>query len=263
VVETSVALRLIQGRPWHHDFEIVPGVKTGGSYNPGNLWNELQLPEDLHGISLADVGASNGYFSFEARRRGARVVAFDFRHKDNSGFGLAQYINGLADIEHHQVNVLDIKAETYGQFDVVLALGLFYHTSDPYLALANCAALSRRRLLIESYCIDSSLPEQLRKEPIMRFIPDTERFPSQGQINQDRSNFWGFTSTCLCRMVEDVGFSVARIDVRPDVTGDRVFLAAERVVADPKATRLWLAHDRIPETPAGPNRDEPESWTIF
>jgi tRNA (mo5U34)-methyltransferase len=259
VLETSVALRLIQGKPWHHDFEIIPGVRTRGSYDPANLWKELQLPENLQGMSLADVGASNGYFSFEARRRGARVVAFDFRHKDNSGFGLAQYINGLADIEHHQVNVLDISAEKYGQFDVVLSLGLFYHTSDPYLALANCAALSRKRLLIESYCIDSSVPKDVRNEPIMRFIPDAERFPSQGHLNHDRSNFWGFTSACLRRMVEDVGFSVQRIDVR----ADRVFLSAERAVADPKATRLWLAYDLVPATPAGVNRDEPASWTIF
>ena len=34
MVDTSVALRLIQGKPWHHDFEIVPGVRTHGSYNP-------------------------------------------------------------------------------------------------------------------------------------------------------------------------------------------------------------------------------------
>jgi tRNA (mo5U34)-methyltransferase len=145
------------------------------------MWNELQLAEDLRGTTLADVGASNGYFSFEARRRGACVTAFDFRHKDNSGFGLAQHINGMSDIEHHHVNVLDIKAETYGQYDVVLALGLFYHTSDPFMALANCAALSRKRLLIESYCIDASLSAELMNEQLMRFISDPERFPAQGQ----------------------------------------------------------------------------------
>lgn len=259
MVETSVALRLIQGKPWHHDFEIVPGVRTQGTYKPLEMWNELQLPEDLRGASLADVGASNGFFSFEARRRGARVTAFDFRHKDNSGFGLAQHINGLADIEHHHVNVLEMTADKYGQYDIVLALGLLYHTSDPHLALSNCAALSRKRLLIESYCIDPSLSAELRNESMMRFIPDPDRFPVQGHVNQDRSNFWGFTSVCLRRMVEDVGFSVQREDVR----GDRVFMDAERAVTDRKATRLCLAHDRCQAVPAGPNRDDPEAWTIF
>ena len=257
MVDKSIALRLVQGKPWHHDFEIVPGVRTHGSYDPKALWNELQLPADLQGTSLADVGASNGFFSFEARKRGARVVAFDFRHKDNSGFGLAQHINGLDDIEHHQVNVLEITADQHGRYDVVLALGLLYHTSDPYLALANCAALSRKRLLIESYCIDSNLPEKLRKEPVMQFISDPERFPELGHVKHDRSNFWGFTSVCLRRMIEDVGFRV----VREDVNGDRVFIDAERAV-DPVATRLWLAQDLIPHVPTGSHPDDPDAWTI-
>jgi hypothetical protein len=56
-----------------------------------------------------------------------------------------------------------------------------------------------------------------------------------------------------------VGFSVQRVDVR----GDRVFIDAEREVTDRKATRLWLAYDLLQAVPAGPNRDEPEAWTIF
>src|SRR5260370_16168068 len=117
--DKDLALELIKGKPWHQDFEIIPGVRTHGSYNPSAMWDELQLPEDMTGISLADVGASNGYFSFEARKRGARVVAFDFRHKDNSGFGLLQYINGMSDLEHHHVNRLGITPKKFGQFDIV------------------------------------------------------------------------------------------------------------------------------------------------
>jgi len=94
-------------------------------------------------------------------------------------------------------------ADKYGQYDIVLALGLLYHTSDPHLALSNCAALSRKRLLIESFCIDLSLPAELRNESMMQFIPDPDRFPAQRNVNQDRSNFWGFTSVCLRRMVEE------------------------------------------------------------
>ena len=209
MIERHTALKLVEGRPWHHEFEIIPGVRTKGSYNPEGLWNELQLPADLTGQSLADIGASNGFFSFAAQKRGARVVAFDRRHKDNSGFGLAQYINEMSDIKHHQVNIVRLAPEEFGQFDIVLALGLLYHVSDPYLALANCAALCRKRLLIESYCIDSILPSDVRKEPIMKFLSDPTRFPARWNVDNDRSNFWGFTSACLQQMLEDVGFAVA------------------------------------------------------
>jgi tRNA (mo5U34)-methyltransferase len=257
--DKDLALKLIQGKPWHHDFEILPGVRTNGAYNPTTLWNELQLPEDMSGLSLADVGASNGYFSFEARKRRARVVALDFRHKDNSGFGLVQYINGMSDIEHHQINVLDITREKYGQFDIVLALGLLYHVCDPYRALANCAALSRGRLLVESYCIDALLPKPMASEPIMRFISDPDRFPMHGQLNSDRSNFWGFTSVCMLRMVEDVNFSV----LRKNVHGDRVFIDARRTSQDDGETRLSIAYGSVPVTLRGQNPDDSKAWKIF
>jgi tRNA (mo5U34)-methyltransferase len=234
-------------------------VRTHGTYDPAGLWQELRLPSDMRGMSLADVGASNGYFSFEARKRGARVVAFDFRHKDNSGFGLAQYINDLSDIEHHHVNVLDIAPGRYGRFDVVLALGLLYHTADPYRALANSAALSRERLLIESYCIDALLPPPLASEPLMRFLSDPSRFPGQGQPGTDPSNFWGFTALCLQRMVEDVGFAVARSQVH----GNRVLIDARRAGPDHAPTRLGIAYGVLPPVAPGGHPDDPSAWTIY
>lgn len=255
----QLALNLIQGKSWHHDFEIIPGVRTHGAYNPAGIWQELQLPPDMNGMSLADVGACNGYFSFEARKRGARVVAFDIRHKDNSGFGLAQYINGLTDIEHHQINILDVQPGEYGPFDIVLAMGLLYHTPDPYRALVNCAALSRERLVIESYCIDALLPPHLASEPVMRFIPDPQRFPAQGQPNADRSNFWGFTAACLQRMVEEVGFVVRR----RHVGNDRVLLDAWRAVSDPKALRASGAYGVRPRVGMDGNPDDPNAWKMF
>ena len=258
MVEKDTALKLVKDKPWHHSFEIIPGVRTLGAYDPKALWDELELPENMEGVSLADVGASNGYFSFEARRRGAKVTAFDFRHKDNSGFGLAQHINGLEDIPHHHTNVLDINKEEYGTFDIVLALGLLYHIADPYRALANCASLSKDRLIIESYCIDFKLNAQLSRLPIMMFIPDVERFPNFHQPNTDRSNFWGFTSTCLRMMTEDVGFSVTKYRVK----NDRVLINAKRK-EDLTRTRLHVAYDIIPHLPISGDINSPESWHIF
>ena len=259
MLNKEIALKLIQDKPWHHDFEIIPGIRTKGSYSPENLWNRLQLPTNLEGMSLADIGASNGYFSFEAHKRGARVVAFDYRHKDNSGFGLAQYINGMNDIKHHQINVLDITKEKYGEFDIVLALGLFYHISDPYLALANCASLSRKQLLIESYCIDKLVSEEYASKPIMKFIPDPAQFPDKDQPNNDRSNFWGFTSTCLKYMVEDLGFKVMRIEVNQD----RVFIDAQREVSNNNGNRLNIAYGCQQTILHKENIDDPQAWTIF
>lgn len=259
MISPEHAERLIRDKVWHHDFEVVPGVWTHGAYNPSGIWNDLDLPDNMQGLSLADVGASSGFFSFEAHKRGARVVAFDIRHKDNSGFGLAQYVNGLHDIAHHQANVLDLRPDDYGQFDVVLAMGLLYHIADPYRALANCAALSRDRLIVESYCIDALLPPDVVTQPIMRFLPDAHRFPGQGQPNTDRSNFWGFTAACLEQMAGDVGFTVARTRVH----GDRVLIDARRAAGSPAAMRLRLAYGPGPHVPVGEDPEDPSAWTQF
>ena len=260
MVSVEKARDLIANRPWHHAFEIVPGVRTQGSYDPRPLWNTLELPDDLTGLSLADIGASNGFFSFEARRRGARVVAFDFRHKDNSGFGLAQYINGLTDIDHHQINVNDISAARFGQFDIVLAIGLLYHLSDPYRVLARCAEMCSGNLYVESYCIDGTVDESIATEPIMRFIPDVKRFPHARTVANDRSNFWGFTSACLRNMVEDIGFQVAR----SQNSVDRVFLQAQRDRSiDVAATRNGLAYSLVPRTILRGPEDDPASWSLY
>ncbi|MCS7079907.1 MAG: DUF1698 domain-containing protein [Chloracidobacterium sp.] len=255
-MDTELVRKLVTAHQWHHDFEVAPGVRTYGAYNPEELWHELALPEDMTGLRVADVGASNGYFSFMAHRRGAQVTAFDYRHRDNSGFALLSWIQGV-DIPHHQVNVLDLSPETYGRFDIVLALGLLYHTADPYRALSNCAELSSERLLVESYCIDHLLPEELRSEPVMRFLPDPARFPDHGQPNNDPSNFWGFTSACLKLMVEDVGFAVDRIRVR----ADRVLLDAHRVGGHEH--RQMLAYRCFDQRPPMGDLYNPASWTIF
>lgn len=258
-MKSEGVLELVRSKAWHHDFEVVPGIRTNGTYNPAGLWESLELGDDLTGLTIADVGASNGYFSFEARRRGARVVAFDYRHKDNSGFGLAQHLNGMHDIEHHQVNVLDLDAARHGTFDVVLLLGVLYHLADPYRALANCAGMARRRLIVESYCIDGQLAPELRREPVMRFMSDPARFPVEAGSNTDRTNFWGFTAECVRRMLDDVGFTTRRTRAH----GDRLLCDAERTAADAAATRLSLAYGKLPAIPAGADRDAPGSWTIF
>lgn len=256
-MDTAQAQALIAGKPWHHRFEVIPGVIVPGSYDPKFLLDKLQLPERMEGLSVADLGASNGYFSFMLRQRGAKVTAFDFRHKDNSGFGLLQLINGMSDIEHYHVNVLDVTPERFGTFDVVLCLGLPYHIADPYRLLANSVSLARQRLLIESYCIDGELPEVCRDMPVVRFIADPERLPGNQQPNEDTSNFWGFSSKSLALMVRDLGFEVDRVET----WGNRCLIDAYR--PETLVNRLHTAYGVIPHVPLQGNPAEPSAWRIF
>src|SRR3546814_10478593 len=69
--------RRVNAHPfWYHRIELPYGIVTPGP-NPLNP-NVYRVPEDLSGRRVLDVGAWDGYWTFEALRRGAReVVAID------------------------------------------------------------------------------------------------------------------------------------------------------------------------------------------
>jgi len=65
---------------WWHSIDLGQGVVTKGCKTPELLQSELEsqrLP-DLRDKTVLDIGAYDGFSSFEAERRGARrVVALD------------------------------------------------------------------------------------------------------------------------------------------------------------------------------------------
>src|SRR6478609_11842597 len=65
---------------WYHSFELPDGTHFEG-HNTLEILNRryarFPLPADLHGKRVLDVGAWDGWFSFEMERRGAEVVAVD------------------------------------------------------------------------------------------------------------------------------------------------------------------------------------------
>ena len=80
-------LRRMADIQWYHSIDLGNGVVTPGHANqsPQHLqaqWNRLSLP-DLHDKTLLDIGAFNGFYTFEAERHGAQATALDsFRWGD-------------------------------------------------------------------------------------------------------------------------------------------------------------------------------------
>ena len=57
---------------WWHSIDLGHGVKTKGVKAGGDMTNELKslcLPE-LRGKTVLDIGPMDGFYSFEAERRG-------------------------------------------------------------------------------------------------------------------------------------------------------------------------------------------------
>ena len=187
---------------WYHSIDLGHGVITPGADDTPARLKRLRLPRDLAGKTVLDVGAWDGFYSFEAERRGAsRVLAVDNVEwvgkgwpSGRQGFDLAREVLGSA-VEDRVIDVLELSPETVGTFDLVLFLGVLYHVRHPLLALERIASVTRERLILETH-VDLSLG----RRPAMAFYPGLE-------VNYDPTNWWGPNPAAVMSMLRSVGFS--------------------------------------------------------
>jgi tRNA (mo5U34)-methyltransferase len=189
---------------WFHSIDLGHGVVTKGidDTQPARL-ARLQLPADLSGRSVLDIGAWDGFFSFEAERRGAaRVVAADYYSwhgqgwgtgQGKAGFDLAREVLGSR-VEDVDVDVLDLSPERIGTFDVVLFLGVLYHLPNPLLALERVASVTGDLLIVETVVDMVGFGR-----PAAAFYPGRE-------LNGDPTNWWGPNQAAVHGMLRSVGF---------------------------------------------------------
>ena len=130
----------------------------------------LQIPQDLTGKSVLDIGAWDGFFSFECERRGARRVlaidtfAWDTYGKD--GFLLAhEMLNSK--VEHRRCAAEDIDT-ALGTFDLVLFLGVFYHLRSPIQVLDRIRQVTVGTLICETHALVPAFHENY---PLLSFFP--------------------------------------------------------------------------------------------
>src|ERR1041384_7791790 len=74
---------------WYQKIELRPGIITPGINHSSFVLGHLRLPADCSGLRARDLGARDGYFSFELERRGAEVMAVDYTPPEATGFRVA------------------------------------------------------------------------------------------------------------------------------------------------------------------------------
>jgi tRNA (mo5U34)-methyltransferase len=189
---------------WYHTIDLGGGIVTAGVDDTPLRLARLGLPASFAGKTVLDVGAWDGFFSFEAERRGAaRVVATDsysWRGEGwgtKAGFELARRALGSR-VEDLDIDVMDLTPERAGVFDVVLLLGVLYHLRHPLLALERLAAVTRELLVLETVVDMVGV-----SRPAMAFYPGRE-------LNRDPTNWWGPNPAAVHGMLETVGFRRVR-----------------------------------------------------
>lgn len=191
------------------------------------------------GKSVLDIGAWDGFFSFEAKRRGAdRVLATDnwawTKHiTKDKGFLLARSALGLS-VEQQLLGLEDISLSSIGTFDVVLLLGVIYHLPDPFLHIRRLAEVCTGTMIIETIIsLDDS-------EPMMKFYPFDE-------LHGDFSNWWAPNKACLEGMLQVSGFKSVSSRINPHANGKtgRIISHATKWQAEDTEQRVVMLNDEL------------------
>lgn len=243
--------RVASVEEWYHRIEVAPGIVTPGLHDSQSALNTLQLPEDMGGMRVLDVGARDGFFSFEAEKRGAEVLAIDAVALEHlHGFRVARELLGSS-VEFRTANVYNLRPEGVGLFDAIFFLGVLYHLRDPMLALDRLWSVAKpgAKVWVESHTIDKGLadPEtgvwrNLEKlAPQLSNIPLAQFYPGD-TLGGNPSNWWGPNLAALKAMIQSAGFKIESAET----IGSRGLVVA-RKVEDPK-TEFWQEFDRAEGT---------------
>lgn len=228
---------------WHHRIEVAPGVTTPGLQETPALLAQISMPEDLTGMRVLDIGARDGFFTFEAEKRGAaEVVALDNEPPDHTGFAIAAELLG-SKATYVTENVYALDQERFGRFDLVLFLGVIYHLRHPLLALDRIHDVTADDglMLIETHMIDEGLVDaegNWRKladfSPELTGLPIAQYYPGD-MLGSDPTSQWAPNRVALEGWLRGAGFeplSTWQVAFRGGATARRLPLGAngERAV---------------------------------
>ena len=218
---------------WYQTIDLGNGVITKGEDNTPVRLKRIALPERLDGLTVLDVGAWDGFFSFECERRGAsRVLATDYfswtglSWGSKQGFEFARKVLG-SHVEDRTIDVPDINRETVGQFDVVLFLGVLYHLKEPFAALERMASVTKKTLIVETVVDLLNIGT-----PAMAFYPSSE-------LNADPTNWWAPNLECLTGMLRACGFRDIQCVYRHSAAKRAAFAALQQAQGKSGLIRTW------------------------
>jgi SAM-dependent methyltransferase len=249
-IERRKAEIVSQYGPWTvEDIDLGEGVLTFGRADAGGR-NRLRAVvqtiadaynmTDLRGIRVLDLGCLEGLFSIELARHGADVVGVDVRAANLAKARFAAEMCGLKIAFHHD-DAINVTADKYGTFDVVLFAGLLYHLNVRSIiaVFENISGLIKRLALIDT-CFALDFDEQFDHNGETYFgqsyieFHDHEFFAEQVEAaawssNRDKIVFF-LTVPSLVRLLSNYGFSSVQTVMVPEsrMSANRGLFVAHR-----------------------------------
>jgi len=185
---------------WFHNLNL-HGVSTAPHHFLGDFpnvkWKRIaaQIPQDLSGATVLDIGCNAGFYSMELKRRGAaRVLGVDV---DDRYLNQARFASQLMDLEVEflKCSVYDVD-QIPGKFDYVLFMGVFYHLRYPLYALDKIITKVQDKLVFQTMVRGAQTSPQLEEDYHFwnKEIFHTADFPCMYFVEKkyagDPTNWW-------------------------------------------------------------------------
>ncbi len=235
-LKSDLRRRIEELGDWFHNLEL-DGIQTAPNHFLGDYprckYERFadNLPGELRGRSVLDIGCNAGFYSIEMKRRGAgRVVGIDSDERYLAQAALASEVLGM-EIEWQNRSVYDLAA-LGERFDLVLFMGVLYHLRHPLLALD----------LIHRHVADDLLVFQSMQRGSDEAMPIADDFPFleekvferddfprlffiENHYAGDPTNWWIPNRACSEAMLRSAGFE---IEAHPE---EEVYLCRRRALS--------------------------------
>jgi SAM-dependent methyltransferase len=227
----------------------------------------------LAGLRVLDLACAHGAYSIELASRGAEVLGIEGREDWLALAHRGKQEASLSNVEFVQDDVRNLSRERYGEFDIVLCLGILYHLDAPdvFDLVHQVAEVCRDFAIVETHI--ATAPSLSREWRGRRYwglsahehaadATREEKLKALGASLDNERSFW-LTQASLCNVLRHVGFTsvydcrnpVANLYVgterRFSIWGNRVTLAA--IKGQPVTLRV------SPEATAESEVDWPEN----
>jgi tRNA (mo5U34)-methyltransferase len=202
-------LKKLKKEEWHSPIDLGHGVVTLNKRTQKRFARRLklmQVPQDLSNKTVLDVGAWDGFFSFEFERRGAKVLATDVWSEDALTNFLFAREKLNSKVEYRRIDVHDLDPNLIGKFDIVFFAGVLYHLRYPLKALESIRSVTDGLLILETVAM---IPFMHEKFPMIGFFPGDKEACSSGK-------HWGICGAATMSWLKEALYSAGftRVEVK-------------------------------------------------
>lgn len=195
---------------WYQDIDLLNGrsTKTRRVWgeeidHPKKRWTEMAsvVPDDMTGMSVLDIGCNAGYFSFQAKDRGAaEVLGVDLKqgYIDQARF-CAEVRN--QDVEFQQCDIYDL-TKLGRTFDFVFCIGILYHCNYLKKAVEQVGAVCKGTAAIET-----AIHPGHNELPLVRFVRTSQYGGPDATGAARLPGHWHPNMTALKDLFYECGFA--------------------------------------------------------